>query len=147
MHWEKREWPAGETVPKSPQEARQLRWDTGAAVFIDPFSGAGTARFSKYVGELKLFVSLPITSKLTFGEPVPDAELCMPDDPTKRQLFDVEFLGPKTKVVRVLAEDEEDAYDLASDFFETSLSARKPDKKRRKIHQSRAFSKNQEGAK
>jgi hypothetical protein len=146
MGREKAEWPAGEVVPKSPEEARQLGWNTSAAT-VDPLGGTGTTNFWKHVGDLNLSVSLPVAAKLAFGEPALNAELCTPDDPTKRQLFDVEFLGPRTTVVRVLADDEEEAYDLASDFFVTRLSARKPDKKRRKVHQSRAFTKTQQGAK
>jgi hypothetical protein len=55
-------------------------------------------------------------------------------NPNPEKVFDIRFVPPRRTVVRVLAEDENAACELAGELFQTCLSVRKPDPKTRPVY-------------
>jgi hypothetical protein len=128
-------WPENESVPQSYEEALSLGWEV-------PWSFCkkeGVQRMKKTTADgALLYINVPFTSKIEYGTPQKDDGPFLRDNPDYRrkvQIFDVVFNPPEHRIVRVRAEDEEDAQHLAFDFFEFSLTARKPDKEKRVVHE------------
>lgn len=57
----------------------------------------------------------------------------------RKQLFDVLFVPPKLKIVRVLATDEMDAGEIAVGIFETGTAVKSPDRRQRTVYEWRRY--------
>jgi hypothetical protein len=136
MSWERKdaEWPAGETVPMSRKEALQLGWQGGHVSLNPDNETAGVAHYWKHINDdLRLYVDFPFAAKLAFGPPERSANLYVETKQVKKELFDVEFCGPDKQIIRLLAEDEDDAGGIALNCFEFGTIPRPADKKKRRV--------------
>lgn len=140
------DWPSEEPVPKSLEEARELGWRPSWHVSLDvePCFSSGerglptcNVLLEKKIGLVTLYVEIQATVQFSdqFQILNPYAYEHERDKPKAKRLFDVHFVPPKNKVVRVLADDEPDAHDWAHDLFcgRWCLLAKRPDARRRPV--------------